>query len=87
MAGKEKIGGDSFKTSPGGSPGATVLQTITGLMPDPIAAKMTEKAAVDRLSALLDAIDSIRRGGTVSISGVYGGQLDPLPMTGRSRSC
>jgi threonine dehydrogenase-like Zn-dependent dehydrogenase len=63
-----------------GSPGATMLQTITGLMPDPIAAKLTEKAAVDRLSALLDAIDSVRRGGTVSIAGVYGGQLDPLPM-------
>ena len=41
---------------------------------------MTEKAAVDRLTALLACIDSVRRGGTVSISGVYGGQLDPLPM-------
>jgi threonine dehydrogenase-like Zn-dependent dehydrogenase len=63
-----------------GAPGAKMAQTITGLLPDPVAAKMTEKAAVDRLSALLDAIDSVRRGGTVSISGVYGGQLDPLPM-------
>ena len=41
---------------------------------------MTEKAAVDRLTALLACIDSVRRGGTVSISGVYGGQLDPMPM-------
>jgi threonine dehydrogenase-like Zn-dependent dehydrogenase len=63
-----------------GSPGAKMAQTITGLLPDTVAAKMTEKAAVDRLSALLDCIDSVRRGGTVSISGVYGGQLDPLPM-------
>jgi threonine dehydrogenase-like Zn-dependent dehydrogenase len=38
------------------------------------------KAAVDRLTALLSCIDSVRRGGTVSISDVYGGQRDPLPM-------
>jgi threonine dehydrogenase-like Zn-dependent dehydrogenase len=63
-----------------GAPGAKMAQTITSLLPDAVAAKMTEKAAVDRLSALLDAIDTVRRGGTVSISGVYGGQLDPLPM-------
>jgi threonine dehydrogenase-like Zn-dependent dehydrogenase len=63
-----------------GAPGAKMAQTITGLLPDAVAAKMTEKAAVDRLSALLACIDSVRRGGTVSISGVYGGQLDPLPM-------
>jgi threonine dehydrogenase-like Zn-dependent dehydrogenase len=35
---------------------------------------------VGRLSALLVCIDTVRRGGTVSISGVHGGQLDPLPM-------
>ena len=33
---------------------------------------------IDRL--LNNAIDTVRRGGTLSISGVYGGQLDPLPM-------
>jgi len=63
-----------------GAPGAEAAQKATGLLPDAIAAKVTEKAAVDRLSALLACIDSVRRGGTVSISGVYGGQLDPLPM-------
>jgi threonine dehydrogenase-like Zn-dependent dehydrogenase len=26
------------------------------------------------------AIEGVRRGGTLSIIGVYGGQLDPLPM-------
>jgi threonine dehydrogenase-like Zn-dependent dehydrogenase len=57
-----------------------MAQTVAGLLPDAVAAKLTEKAAVDRLSALLDCIDTVRRGGTVSISGVYGGQLDPLPM-------
>jgi threonine dehydrogenase-like Zn-dependent dehydrogenase len=59
---------------------AEFAQKATGLLPDALAAKATEKAAVDRLSALLDAIDTVRRGGTISISGVYGGQLDPLPM-------
>jgi threonine dehydrogenase-like Zn-dependent dehydrogenase len=63
-----------------GAPGAELVQKVTGLLPDALAAKATEKAAVDRLSALLEAIDTVRRGGTISISGVYGGQLDPLPM-------
>lgn len=63
-----------------GAPGAKVAQALTGLLPDALAAKATEKAAVDRLSALLRAIDTVRRGGTLSISGVYGGQLDPMPM-------
>jgi len=63
-----------------GAGGAELLQKAAGLLPDAMAAKMTEKAAVDRLSALLACIDTVRRGGTVSISGVYGGQLDPLPM-------
>jgi threonine dehydrogenase-like Zn-dependent dehydrogenase len=35
---------------------------------------------VDRLAALRTAIDAVRRGGTVSISGVYGGAADPIPM-------
>ncbi len=63
-----------------GASGAELMQKVTGALPDGVAASLTEKAAVDRLSALLACIDSVRRGGTVSISGVYGGQLDPLPM-------
>ncbi len=63
-----------------GAPVGEAAQKLAGLLPDAVAAKVTEKAAVDRLSALLACIDSVRRGGTVSISGVYGGQLDPLPM-------
>ena len=35
---------------------------------------------MDRLSALNSAIDIVRRGGTISLSGVYGGMADPLPM-------
>ena len=53
---------------------------MVGLIPDAIAAKMMERAGVDRLSVINAAIDSVRRGGTISLSGVYGGMLDPLPM-------
>ncbi len=63
-----------------GSGAAQIAQKLTGMLPDALAAKAVETAAVDRLSALLEAIDTVRRGGTVSISGVYGGRLDPLPL-------
>ena len=39
-----------------------------------------EKAGIDRLSVLHTAIDAVRRGGTISLSGVYGGAADPMPM-------
>jgi threonine dehydrogenase-like Zn-dependent dehydrogenase len=63
-----------------GAPGAKLAQDITGLLPDSIAAKFMQKAGIDRLSALYLAIDIVRRGGTISLSGVYGGMADPLPM-------
>jgi threonine dehydrogenase-like Zn-dependent dehydrogenase len=50
------------------------------LLPDAVASKVIEKAGIDRMRALYDAIDAVRRGGTLSVSGVYGGALDPLPM-------
>jgi threonine dehydrogenase-like Zn-dependent dehydrogenase len=63
-----------------GSPGAKLAQQVTGLLPDALAEKMIEKAGIDRLNALYLAIDIVRRGGTISLSGVYGGMADPLPM-------
>ncbi len=63
-----------------GSGGAKAAQAFVGLLPDPLASKLMEKAGIDRLAALLAAIDIVRRGGTLSISGVYGGMIDPLPM-------
>jgi threonine dehydrogenase-like Zn-dependent dehydrogenase len=71
---------DAVGTEGHGSPAAKTAQTITGLLPDPLARFMNEKVGVDRLGALLSAIDTVRRGGTVSISGVYGGAADPMPM-------
>jgi threonine dehydrogenase-like Zn-dependent dehydrogenase len=63
-----------------GSPGAKVAQQIAGLLPDPVAEKMIGRAGIDRLHALYLAIDIVRRGGTISLIGVYGGMVDPLPM-------
>jgi len=63
-----------------GAPAAKFMQTMTGFLPDAVAAKVMERAGVDRLSALYLAIDIVRRGGTISVIGVYGGQADPLPM-------
>jgi threonine dehydrogenase-like Zn-dependent dehydrogenase len=51
-----------------------------GLLPDRVAQKITDVAAVDRLDALHVAVKAVRRGGTVSVSGVYGGEVDPMPM-------
>ena len=63
-----------------GSPVGTVAHWLTGLLPDAVATKLMETAGVDRLAALYSAIELVRRGGTISLSGVYGGMTDPLPM-------
>jgi threonine dehydrogenase-like Zn-dependent dehydrogenase len=63
-----------------GSPIASVVQKAVGLLPSAIAAPLQEVAGVDRLHALYSAIDIVRRGGTISLTGVYGGTADPMPM-------
>lgn len=63
-----------------GSPGAHVLQQATTLLPGPVAQKALEKVGVDRTAVLHTAISSVRRGGTISLSGVYGGAVTPMPM-------
>jgi threonine dehydrogenase-like Zn-dependent dehydrogenase len=63
-----------------GSPVAKAVIGAVGLLPDAVAKPLTDRAAIDRTAALLAAIKSVRRGGTVSVSGVYGGEIDPLPM-------
>ena len=59
---------------------AEAAQRATGLLPDTVAQKITDVAAVDRLGALHTAVKAVRRGGTVSVSGVYGGEIDPMPI-------
>jgi threonine dehydrogenase-like Zn-dependent dehydrogenase len=63
-----------------GAPAAKFAQTLVGLMPDTVARKVMERGGVDRLSALNLAVEIVRRGGTISLSGVYGGTADPLNM-------
>jgi threonine dehydrogenase-like Zn-dependent dehydrogenase len=63
-----------------GAPGGKLAHTLAGLIPDPIAKKVMQTAGVDRLSVLNTAVEIVRRGGTISLSGVYGGTADPLNM-------
>lgn len=63
-----------------GSPVASAAQAAVGKLPSSLGRDAMGKAGVDRMSALYTAIDSVRRGGTISISGVYGGMKDPMPM-------
>ncbi|MGC5627560.1 zinc-dependent alcohol dehydrogenase [Georgenia sp. Z1344] len=63
-----------------GSPVAGVAHRAMAKLPDAVAAPLMEHAGVDRLAALRTAISAVRRGGTVSVSGVYGGAQDPLPL-------
>jgi threonine dehydrogenase-like Zn-dependent dehydrogenase len=63
-----------------GSPVGKLAQQIAGMLPDAVTRMMMDKAGIDRLSVLHNAIDAVRRGGTISLSGVYGGSVDPMPM-------
>jgi threonine dehydrogenase-like Zn-dependent dehydrogenase len=62
-----------------GSPIAGIAHKIAGLLPDKLAQPMMENVGVSKLAALYSAIEIVRRGGTISVSGVYGGAADPLP--------
>ncbi|WP_212998090.1 zinc-dependent alcohol dehydrogenase [Winogradskya consettensis] len=63
-----------------GTPFQSAAMKAAGMLPDAIARKATEKFGVDRMGALRTAFDAVRRAGTISIIGVYGGNADPFPM-------
>jgi threonine dehydrogenase-like Zn-dependent dehydrogenase len=63
-----------------GAPIGKLAHRLAGLLPDAAARKVIETAGIDRLSALHLAIELVRRGGTVSLSGVYGGAISPMPL-------
>jgi threonine dehydrogenase-like Zn-dependent dehydrogenase len=63
-----------------GAPFGKLAHTLAGMLPDALAEKLIEKGGVDRMSVLHASIDTVRRGGTISLSGVYGGMVDPMPM-------
>ncbi len=63
-----------------GSPGAKLMHRMAQFMPDAVAGKVMETGGIDRMAAVHSAIDVCRRGGTVSLIGVYGGAADPMPL-------
>jgi threonine dehydrogenase-like Zn-dependent dehydrogenase len=63
-----------------GSPLAQAAHTLAAALPDALARPVMERMGIDRLAALHTAIDMVRRGGTISISGVYAGDGDIMPM-------
>jgi threonine dehydrogenase-like Zn-dependent dehydrogenase len=63
-----------------GSPVAAVGQRVFSALPKRLSAAIMNKVGLDRMSAIYTAIDAVRRGGTVSLVGVYGGETDPMPM-------
>ncbi|MGY3127523.1 threonine dehydrogenase-like Zn-dependent dehydrogenase [Agrococcus sp. UYP33] len=63
-----------------GAPGTATAQQLVGALPDLLAKPLMKHAGLDRLSAMHTAFDAVRRGGTVSLSGVYVGSADPMPM-------
>jgi S-(hydroxymethyl)glutathione dehydrogenase/alcohol dehydrogenase len=63
-----------------GSPVASAAHKMMSFLPDKVAEKMMQTSGIDRLASLHAAVDIVRRGGTVSVIGVYGGAADPMPM-------
>jgi threonine dehydrogenase-like Zn-dependent dehydrogenase len=63
-----------------GAPVAKIAHKLTGMLPDALARPMMQNAGIDRLAALHTAIELVQRGGTISLSGVYGGAVSPMPL-------
>jgi threonine dehydrogenase-like Zn-dependent dehydrogenase len=63
-----------------GNPVSEKVIGAASRLPKPVARQAIERFGIDRLAALHTAIATVRRGGTLSISGVYGGMADPMPM-------
>ncbi|PVZ12958.1 zinc-dependent alcohol dehydrogenase [Actinomycetospora cinnamomea] len=64
----------------GGSAIPQLAQKMVNKLPDAISAPLMQVAGVDRTAALVGCVDAVRRAGTVSLSGVYGGTADPINM-------
>lgn len=71
---------DAVGTEAHGAPVQALMQRIASRTPAAIATKLMERVGSDRTSALHTAISTVRRGGTLSLVGVYGGSATPMPM-------
>ncbi|MFF3746276.1 alcohol dehydrogenase catalytic domain-containing protein [Streptomyces kronopolitis] len=63
-----------------GAPLSRAAQNLAGRLPDALGEKVMGHAGVDSMAAFNTAVDAVRRGGTISLIGVYGGSVDPVPM-------
>jgi len=63
-----------------GAPVVEAMQAVVGKLPSRVGAKLMETVGSDRTTVLHAAIDTVRRGGTISLIGVYGGAATPMPM-------
>ena len=73
-------GVDAVSMEAHGSPATGIAQQVTGFLPDALAQSALKNAGVDRLTALNQSIDTVRRGGTLSLIGLYGCTADPINM-------
>jgi threonine dehydrogenase-like Zn-dependent dehydrogenase len=71
---------DAVGTEAHGDVMAHAAQQAGNWLPDKAAQALISKAGMDSTAALDLAIDLVRRGGTVSFTGVYTGKIDPFPM-------
>jgi threonine dehydrogenase-like Zn-dependent dehydrogenase len=63
-----------------GSPIAETAQKMATALPKLLARPIMMNAGVDRLAAFELAVAVVRRGGTISLSGVYAGAADPIDL-------
>jgi threonine dehydrogenase-like Zn-dependent dehydrogenase len=71
---------DAVGTEAHGAPVQELLQKLASRTPARVATALMERVGSDRTAALHTAIASVRRGGTLSIVGVYGGAATPMPL-------
>jgi threonine dehydrogenase-like Zn-dependent dehydrogenase len=63
-----------------GSPVQEAMLKGATLLPDKVARLATKTIGQDRMAAMRTAFKAVRRSGTISLIGVYGGKADPFPM-------
>lgn len=63
-----------------GNPVIATMHHVTTLLPDALGRKALQNVGADRTAALQSSIELARRGGTVSLSGVYGGSATPVSL-------
>ncbi len=71
---------DAVGMESAGSPVPAFLTAVADRLPGALTRPLLTHAGIDRLAALHAAVRAVRRGGVVSIAGVYGGAVDPMPL-------